>query len=513
MKAVLPSGPGGGEKKSFSRVFRSSRNVRPSVRSFDDQALEMSIDGLRQMAPELSASRTLSRGQICCLLVIVAMLLGGLVFDALAVLVAINAFLTSLYMIVFLYNLAWFRKLVARAPVVAVSDGEARGIAEHELPTYTVLVAAYQEAEVISETIAALDRLDYPPSLLEVKLLLEADDTATIAAAETALNGRQDVEIVRIPNVHPRTKPKACNYGLQLSSGELLTIFDAEDRPDPLQLRRAAVAFRRLDSSVACLQAKLFYHNASQNIITRWFSAEYVTWFATMLPALVELKAPIPLGGTSMHIRRESLESVGGWDPYNVTEDADLGARLHRFGFQVLVLDSITLEEANSDFINWIRQRTRWYKGYLQTWLVHMRRPVRLWQELGWAGFLGFNVVIGATPILALLNPIFWLLTLVWLLGKNDLVQALYPGWLYYPAMVSLILGNFLAIYRTVIGVRVTGYTGLIFTAFVLPAYWIMMSLAALRAAGQVLLSPSHWEKTVHGLYARDSEELPIAEL
>jgi glycosyltransferase involved in cell wall biosynthesis len=361
--------------------------------------LDLSVNQLRRLAPRMSAYRTLSRAQTAALVITGTVAVVCAVGNPLWFFIGINAIATTLYVVAFVYNLAWFRKLLARPGIVSVGDEEARSVPDEELPRYTVLVAAYKEADVIARTIRTLEALDYPRDRLEIKLLLESDDAATIAAVGRARPAPQ-FEVVVVPQAEPRTKPKACNYGLQASSGELITIFDAEDRPEPLQLRRAAVAFRRLDPAIACLQAKLHYYNADQNLITRWFSAEYVTWFSGMLPALVEMKAPIPLGGTSMHIRREVLEAVGAWDPYNVTEDADLGTRLHRLGFRTEVLDSVTYEEANSDLINWVKQRSRWYKGYLQTWLVHLRHPLKLWRQLGPVGFLGFNVVVGGTPVL-----------------------------------------------------------------------------------------------------------------
>jgi cellulose synthase/poly-beta-1,6-N-acetylglucosamine synthase-like glycosyltransferase len=277
-------------------------------------------------------------------------------------------------------------------------------------------------------------------------------------------------------------------------------VFDAEDRPDPLQLRRAAFALARLDPSVACLQAKLHYHNVGQNQITKWFSDEYVRWFASVLPALVALKAPVPLGGTSTHIRRQVLEDVGGWDPFNVTEDADLGIRLHRLGYRTRVLDSVTYEEANSDFINWVKQRSRWYKGYLQTWLVHTRHPRLLWRQLGPGGFVGFHVIVGATPLLALANPFFWLLTALWFGGGLHIVRVLFPAWIFYPALVSVVLGNFVALYGVVISVRLAHYPGLVIPALLSPLYWVFMSIAAIRAFAQLITAPSFWEKTTHGL-------------
>jgi cellulose synthase/poly-beta-1,6-N-acetylglucosamine synthase-like glycosyltransferase len=201
-----------------------------------------------------------------------------------------------------------------------------------------------------------------------------------------------------------------------------------------------------------------------------------------------------------MHIRRSVLEAVGAWDPHNVTEDADLGVRLQRLGYRTEVLDSVTLEEANTDFVNWVRQRSRWYKGHLQTWLVHTRHPLRLWRELGPRAFVSFNVVVGASPVLAVLNPLFWLLAGLWFIGHPAIVQTLFPAPVYYPAMVCLIGGNLLAVYRTVVGVRVAGHPELALTALLLPVYWVMMSIAAIRALVQLLVNPSHWEKTAHGL-------------
>jgi cellulose synthase/poly-beta-1,6-N-acetylglucosamine synthase-like glycosyltransferase len=462
-------------------------------------ALERSVRGLLVSAPEMSAYRTLSRRQAVAFFALVVAFAVGLALDPIRALVAFNGIVTAVYLVALAYNVRIFRALLRKPPIVVVTDEEASGVPDDQLPSYTVLVAAYHESEIIEDTIRALEALDYPRDRLDVLLLLEADDSETIHAA-IAARPASNIRIVAVPHAPPRTKPKACNYGLHLSSGALVTIFDAEDRPDQLQLRRAAAAFARLPPPVACLQALLQYHNERQNLITKWFSAEYVTWFASVLPALVQLKAPLPLGGTSMHVRREVLEGVGAWDPFNVTEDADLGIRLQRYGYRTLVLDSVTFEEANSDFINWVKQRSRWYKGYLQTWLVHMRQPRRLWRELGPAGFLGFQVLIGTTPLLALLNPLFWLLTALWFLSGAPIVQVLFPAFVFYPALVSVVFGNFLALYRTMVSVRLADHPGLVISALLMPIYWVFMSIAAMRAFLQLFVAPSFWEKTMHGL-------------
>ncbi|HEY4024883.1 MAG TPA: glycosyltransferase [Candidatus Dormibacteraeota bacterium] len=486
------------------------RVVRHQPPRSEADLLRRSVHGLLDRHPEMSAASTLSRAQALVAAMACAALALGMVAAPIRTLIGVNAVVAALYLGVFAHAVRWFHVMVRRPSLVRVSDKEARSAPDTSLPVYTVLMAAYREANMIGDAIRALERLDYPRDRLELRLLLEADDRETIEAARATPHG-SSLRIIEVPPAAPRTKPKACNYGLQLTTGELVTVYDAEDQPEPLQLRRAAVAFRRLGREVACLQARLEYHNASENYVTRSFAAEYATWFACMLPALAAMGGPIPLGGTSMHIRRPALETAGAWDPHNVTEDADLGVRLHRLGYRTEVLDSITLEEANSDFVNWVKQRSRWYKGHLQTWLVHSRHPLRLWRELGTGAFLSFNIVVGASPVLAILNPLFWLLTVLWLAGHPGIVATLFPAPVYYPAMACMVGGNFLAIYRTVVGVRVSGHPGLVLPALLLPAYWAMMSIAAIRAVVQLLVRPSHWEKTVHGLSRRDAADAPAA--
>jgi cellulose synthase/poly-beta-1,6-N-acetylglucosamine synthase-like glycosyltransferase len=382
---------------------------------------------------------------------------------------------------------------------VQVDDAAARAIPDEELPVYTVIVPVYQEPEVVAPLLAAIQALDYPAERLDVKLVVEADDAETLAALAGVRLGPH-IEVLRVPPASPRTKPKACNYALAGARGDLVTIYDAEDRPHPLQLRKAAAALATLGPEVACLQAKLAFYNPTQNRITRWFAVEYGAWFSQFLPALVTMKAPIPLGGTSNHFRRQALDAVGGWDPYNVTEDADLGIRLHRLGYTVEILDSTTEEEANSDFVNWIKQRSRWHKGYLQTWVVHMRRPRRLWRELGPSGFLGFNLFVGASPALSVLNPVFWGLTLLWSIGKPAFIKALFPGPVLYAGLLCFVVGNFLMIYLNLISIRANRRPELLGAVLLTPIYWLMMSVAGIKAVVQLLLTPSYWEKTAHGL-------------
>ena len=375
----------------------------------------------------VSVRRLLSGGQAAffgALLMVVGL---GLIVEPLDVLRILGGVITAVYLVCVVYRFRLFVRSTRSDVSEVVSDAEALALVEEELPTYTVLVPMYREVDVVGSLIENLRRLDYPGNMLEILLLVEDDDAETIAAIH-AQSPDPRFRLVVVPAATPRTKPKALNFGLGLARGELVAIYDAEDEPEVLQLRRAAVAFRRSGPEVGCLQAKLAYNNPEQNLITRWFAIEYAMWFTFFLPGLSSLGAPIPLGGTSNHFRRRVLRSLGGWDPYNVTEDADLGVRVCREGYSVKVLESVTLEEANSDFVNWVKQRSRWYKGYLQTFLVHMRSPRALRREVGWSGVGHFCIFVGGTPLLALLNPVFWAMTLIWFVGAPRLHRADLPG-------------------------------------------------------------------------------------
>jgi cellulose synthase/poly-beta-1,6-N-acetylglucosamine synthase-like glycosyltransferase len=471
--------------------------------------LDQSINGLRRRFPELSAAQILSRGQARTALALGALVLTLLIWNPRFTVRAALLLATLVYLVALGYRCYLADAALRRPSLLSVSDAQARAIPDEALPVYTVLIPAYHEREVIGRTLKAMAQLEYPQHLLDVKLLLEEDDRETIAAAVAAVRN-PNVEIVRIPAVGPRTKPKACNYGLLSARGEFVTIFDAEDRPEPLQLRRAVAAFWRSGSSVACLQAKLSYHNPNQNLITRWFTVEYLTWFSVLLPAQASMGGPVPLGGTSMHIRRRVLDEAGAWDPYNVTEDADLGVRLLRMGYRTVVLDSTTHEEANSDFVNWVKQRSRWYKGYLQTWLVHMRHPLRLRSEIGLRPLLTFSLLIVGTPIIALINPAFWLLTFTWFAVRPHFINAMFEGWIYYPSLFCLVVGNTAVLYLSLLAIRMTGNSRLVPAVALMPIYWLMMSVAAVKAIFQLLTAPSFWEKTAHGLDQLGKSEVVI---
>lgn len=384
--------------------------------------------------------------------------------------------------------------------LVHVSDEEAMSLTDEELPVYTVLLPVYDEPAIVSNLINGVGRLDYPSDKLEILLLVEEDDIATQTALFDA--DLRSVRVVLVPHSLPKTKPKACNYGMSLPDlrGEMVTIYDAEDIPDPLQLRRAVAAFRRMPSEIGCLQARLAYFNERQNLLTRWFSLEYDQWFGIVLPAVEELRGVVPLGGTSNHMRTKVWREIGGWDEFNVTEDADLGVRLARHGYRTLILDSITLEEANSDVVNWIRQRSRWYKGYLQTMLVHLRSPVKLRDTIGIKATLRLINMTGGVPLTAAINLIFWFTMLVWVLGRPDFVAEVFPALTYYICLLLFIVGAPLSIFVGLVATQALGKPYLWWAALLAPLYWLLQSVAALKALYQLIFRPFFWEKTVHGL-------------
>ena len=460
--------------------------------------LAEAVDGLRTRFPHASAAIAFTRPQKIIGFSLLAILVASAIIWPLPTAIVLISAMTVVYVLALAERLLIFsRGLTSGA--IEISDERARDIADSDLPAYTILIPAYNEPEVVGELIANMHALEYPKEKVQVLLLLEADDEVTITAAR-GLDDDPMVTVVLVPPADPRTKPKACNYGLGFATGDVITIFDAEDAPDPLQLRRVAAAFADADDDVVCVQGKLSFHNATDNILTKWFTADYGIWFGYLLPGIMASRSPIPLGGTSNHFRRSLLDEIGAWDPYNVTEDADLGVRIAARGYRTAVIDSVTMEEANVDGINWIRQRSRWYKGYMQTWLVHMRHPVRLWRTLGFVQVYRFTMLLAGTPVIACVNMAFWMILLIWITGQPDAITHLFPGPFYYLALISLVFGNGSMIYMNLVAIREDDRGDLFWAALAVPAYWVMMSIAAIKGMWQLITSPSYWEKTVHGL-------------
>jgi glycosyltransferase XagB len=388
----------------------------------------------------------------------------------------------------------------------AVTDEDVAALRDEDLPVYTVLAPMFREAGVVGQLVANLSALDYPVAKLEVLLLLEEEDEETISAAKAA-GLPAWMTIVPVPRGQPQTKPKACNVGLFLARGEYLVIYDAEDKPDPDQLKKAIVAFERGGEQMVCVQAALNYWNVYENFLTRMFTAEYSFWFDYMLPGLDALHLPIPLGGTSNHFRTDGLRRLGGWDPFNVTEDADLGIRASALGYSVGVINSTTFEEANRNLGNWIRQRSRWVKGYFQTSLVHARHPWTLIRVAGLWQTLGIAVLIAGTPLTFLFVLPLWTLFLVSVLVPAPVFAEMYPGWALWIGLFNLLVGNALMIYVSMMGAFLRKRYGLVPWALLNPVYWLLHSVASYKALWQLITRPHYWEKTTHGISALSASD------
>jgi cellulose synthase/poly-beta-1,6-N-acetylglucosamine synthase-like glycosyltransferase len=484
------------------RGFLASRNSIDSLlqRVHGGEYVAVAKSQLLERFPDECANRVLSSGQkvfLVVLIIVIALMLALFPVPALIGLIGVCSIFylaTSLYKFQLTYN------ALGHQYEIDVTPEEVAALDERDLPVYTILVPLYREANILSKLTKGIEGLDYPKTKLDVRLLCEEDDDETVPAI-IAMNLPPHFKLVVVPDAQPKTKPKACNYGLLQADGKYVVIFDAEDQPDPDQLKKVVCAFANADPRVTCIQAKLNYFNANQNLLTRWFTTEYSMWFDLLLPGLDASGVPIPLGGTSNHFITDRLVELAAWDPFNVTEDADLGIRLHKAGYKTAMVDSTTLEEANSDLNNWIRQRSRWIKGYVQTYLVHMRHPMRMLNQIGLKSFLSFQLVIGGTFIF-LLNPIFWALTTLFFFTEAGFIQQLFPSFVFYAAAFQLFIGNFVFMYLNVAGSVQRGYFDLAKYALLSPLYWGLMSIAAWKGFLQLFYAPFYWEKTVHGLDA-----------
>lgn len=373
-------------------------------------------------------------------------------------------------------------------------------IDQKALPIYSILIPLYKENQTtLNNLFFNLKKMIYPKHKLDIKILLEEDDFSTIQIVKK-MRLPSYFELIYIPAGEPRTKAKACNYGFKFVRGEYVCLYDAEDNPDPDQLIRVVQLFKQGKKNLACIQCKLNFYNSNENWLTRMFTIEYTYWFDLLLPALSFTKIPIPLGGTSNHFRTDILQEVSAWDPFNVTEDADLGLRLSRLGYKTEVLDSTTYEEANCQLLNWIKQRTRWVKGYMQTYAVYMRHPFKLWHKIGSRGFLGFQLFIGGTVFSNLTNLPMWIISISLLLLPAYDTSYYFPGHVHTLALINLYAGTVGLVLLNSIGALSRSKKQLALWAFTAPLYWLLMSIASYRALYQLFFCPSYWDRTQHGI-------------
>ncbi|UOM35936.1 glycosyltransferase family 2 protein [Acuticoccus sp. I52.16.1] len=452
------------------------------------------LDPLHGVPDRDLADRVLTPGQAVTLASFGAVLLFALLVHPIASLMVLIAAMTTV-----LIGYAASRAMALAGH--ASGAPPRRRLKSRELPEYSILVPLYKEDEGLKHLVAALTRLDYPPDKLDIQFLVEVDDTVTQRAV---LREAHDLRcrMTIVPAGLPRTKPRALNIGLRQARGSLVTIFDAEDRPDPKQLRIAAETFAAAPPRLAAVQAHLTIDHMSDNWLTKMFAIEYACLFDHILPMVAAEGRLLLLGGTSNHFRTDALVEAGGWDPYNVTEDADLAVRLCRSGYRIAMIDSHTWEEAPVSIEAWLKQRSRWFKGFIQTWLVHNRQPLAFLREAGPADTLVFHVFILGALTAALAHCAFLVQLALVLLGEPVLFgQSIWLGGLQTLAVAVGYGTSFILGVRSIQRRRSGAISPWAVAWF--PVYWVLMGVAVLIAVHDIVRKPHHWRKTTHGVAAR----------
>ena len=411
-------------------------------------------------------------------------------------------FLTGWAIIALIFNTglkasaAWVNHRSARHGKVLFRSRR-KHVSPPKLPKISIFVALYKEREIASRLVRRLNALNYPRELLDICLIVEQDDRVTQTALDRANLPAWMRQIV-VPRAKLKTKPRALNYALDFAKGSIIGVYDAEDAPEPDQLHKVARRFAECGPDVACLQGILDFYNSRSNWLSRCFTIEYATWFRVVLPGLERLGFVIPLGGTTIFFRREMLESVGGWDAHNVTEDADLGVRLARHGFRTELLPTLTQEEANCHPWPWIRQRSRWLKGYAITWAVHMRSPKKLLADIGPWRFFGFQILFLGALSQFLLAPFLWSMWALFLGYHHPILDAVSPTG-FYLLTCLFILSELITIAVGILALDPVRHRRLWLWVPTLHLYFPLAAIAAYKGIWELIYKPFYWDKTTHG--------------
>ena len=388
------------------------------------------------------------------------------------------------------------------------SSVRSRHVAADALPRISLLIPLFDETDIAGRLVQRLSHLDYPKDKLDACLILESGDVKTASALQCADLPRW-MRIVTVPSGRLRTKPRAMNYALDFARGEIVGVYDAEDKPPRDQLIAVAKGFAQAPEDVACLQGALAFYNSADTWLARCFAIDYAIWFRLVLPGLVRLGLAIRLGGTTVFFRRRVLEDLGRWDAHNVTEDADLGIRLARRGYRCLFIESVTEEEATASIPTWVRQRSRWIKGYAVTWAVHMRNPLRLLGDLGLKRFLAFQVLFLGTLSQFILAPLLWSFWLMVFALPHPLDHLL-PSSVLLTAAALFFLSEVATMLIAALAVATPRQAWLIKWVPLLHLYFPLASIASWKGFGELITRPFFWDKTAHGRAStRQSGHLP----
>ncbi|ARO14131.1 processive 1,2-diacylglycerol beta-glucosyltransferase [Ketogulonicigenium robustum] len=376
----------------------------------------------------------------------------------------------------------------------------ATALADDALPVFTLFVPLLFEEDIASHLLTRMSALDYPRHKLDLCLLTEDHDATTRAAlARTTLPPW--VRVIEVPAGTIRTKPRAMNYALPLARGSIIGIYDAEDNPAPDHLRRVAAEFAARPANVVCLQGKLDYFNASANFLTRCFTLEYAVWFRLFLPGLGRMGMVVPLGGTTLFLRDTAIRALHGWDAHNVTEDADLGIRIARAGYRTQIIDITTQEEANGRLWPWVKQRSRWLKGFAMTWAAQMRDPAALLRDIGPIRFGVLQIMLIGMLVQTLLAPLLWSMWLIVLGLPHPLTRFVAPDLLRATA-IAFFAAEAVQLVTYTIGAKRAGKCGLIPWSPLMHLYFPLATAALIKALWEMVKRPHYWDKTRHGFYA-----------
>ncbi len=424
-----------------------------------------------------------------------------------ATLIALTVLTTACLLVISMLKLAAALAMMRKPPQPS-GDGHARLLRARK-PVVTVMVPLYKEPEVVPRLINRLSRLTWPRELLDILLVVEEHDLATRKAlAECDLP--RWMRVVPVPDAPLKTKPRALNFAMLFARGAIIGVYDAEDAPEPDQIHRVVRCFQAGPPDLACVQGVLDFYNARTNWLSRCFAIEYATWFRIVLPGMQRLGLAVPLGGTTLFFRRDILEKLGGWDAHNVTEDADLGIRLARHGYYTQLLDTVTLEEANCHALPWIRQRSRWLKGYAVTWLVHMRAPRQLWQQLGRWRFFGVQVLFLGTLVQFMFAPLLWSFWLV-LIGLWHPLPSVLGSVAMLGFFIVFVFSEAVTLSIGYLALRSPRHRHLRIWLPTLHGYFPLAVLAMYKALWELISAPFYWDKTAHGSYGAACDTVTVA--
>ena len=488
-------------KSSTFRIAKPSTIQDALAKLQSTQAAHNAASKLYLQTPHMSAKFTLVSWQAFLLGIFAALLPTAFLLKPWETFTIFHWLVTLTFSITIATRLSAFYGLLNKKEETRpVHQNEAR------FPVYSVLVALYKEAAVAPQIVRSMSRLDWPQSRLEIIYVCEEDDHETQEALRK-LRMPAAHRILSVPPIAPRTKPKALNFALEQCSGELVVIYDAEDRPDPLQLREAWQRFSAESPELACLQAPLQVTNANESWLSCLFTVEYASHFQALLPFLDLQGAPLPLGGTSNHFRREALEKVGGWDPYNVTEDADLGIRFARNGYRCSMIGRPTLEDGPTTLSEWIPQRTRWIKGWMQTYFVHNRNLRKIYNNIGMKNIILFEILMASF----ILSPLLYMVSIsnfAFIYYFSD-IEFWDTSKLLSIDLVVFVGGHICYLVLSAAAWREAFKSRLPITvALTFPAYWALGTYAAWRAVWKLVRAPFEWEKTNH----RPASQRPAGE-